>query len=223
MKKLLAAAAVLVLMISVIGGAMLAEGNGRVEEAAPLDYLVLVNDRHPLPDGWEDAMETVTVTNSRGKEVTVERTAYEAYLELKAALAQGNVMVDIDSAYVSVAEQQAKVDRLIAQNGESMAKQYATTPGYSEYHTGLAMNLYLIIDGKNIYKAKDMILYPEIWTAIQARLAEFGFILRYPYDKADVTGYDSVPWYIRYVGVDAAQAMKDQNLALEEYIEMLGR
>ena len=38
-----------------------------------------------------------------------------------------------------------------------------------------------------------------------------------------VTGYDSVPWYIRYVGVDPAQAMKNQNLALEEYVEMLGR
>ena len=50
-KKWLAAAVALMLMSGVIGGAMLAEGNGRPEEAAALDYLVLVNDRHPLPDG----------------------------------------------------------------------------------------------------------------------------------------------------------------------------
>lgn len=221
MKKWLSVVLALALLIAGLTGSILAEEKQGQREASGIDYLVLVNRKHALPEGWEEAMETVTITNARGKEVTVERTAYAAFLQLKEALAQENVLIDIESAYLSVAEQQETVNRLTEKNGESFVRQYVLKPGYSEYHTGLALNLSLIMNGKNVYKTKDMVLYPDTWAVIHAHLAEYGFILRYPYEKKDVTGFGYEAWHIRYVGAAAAKAMEEQGLALEEYVEML--
>ncbi len=78
------------------------------DKPAGLDYLALVNKLNALPEGWEDTIETVTVTNSIGNEVAVEKKAYEAYQLLKADLEKNDgVFVDLDSAYRSVEKQQA--------------------------------------------------------------------------------------------------------------------
>ena len=71
-----------------------------VEEAG-IDYLALVNKLNPLPDGWEDALKTVTITNSLGDEVEVEAKAYAAYELLKADLEENDgIYVELDSARV---------------------------------------------------------------------------------------------------------------------------
>ena len=67
--------------------------------------MALVNKLHPLPDGWEDALEISTTKNSIGDDVEVEKEAYESYLKLKADLAKEDIHVDLDSARRSVAEQ----------------------------------------------------------------------------------------------------------------------
>jgi D-alanyl-D-alanine carboxypeptidase len=85
-----------------------------------LDYLVLVDSSHPLPEGWEDSIEIESFTNAVGDEVKVERTAYEAYLKLKEALEADNVYVDLDSAYRSVEEQQKIVDGKIIYENEDL-------------------------------------------------------------------------------------------------------
>ena len=61
------------------------------DEAGGIDYLVLVNKENKLPDGWEEKLETVTVKNSLGDDVEVEKSAYDAYLRLKDALAAEGV------------------------------------------------------------------------------------------------------------------------------------
>ena len=70
-----------------------------------IDYLVLVNKTHQLPEDWEENLETVHLTNSQGIDVEVETQAYEAYLQLKEALEQEGIYVDLDSARRSIAEQ----------------------------------------------------------------------------------------------------------------------
>ncbi|MBR2699395.1 MAG: D-alanyl-D-alanine carboxypeptidase family protein [Clostridia bacterium] len=81
------------------------------------------------------------------------------------------------------------------------------TPGYSEHHTGLALDLYFIVDGKTVYKNEDLVQYPEIWRKIHAKLADYGFILRYLDGKEHITGYGYEPWHIRYI--DDAQTARD--------------
>lgn len=185
-----------------------------------IDYMVLVNKENPLPENWESELDIVRMTNSLGDEVEVERRAYEAYLELKAALAAEDVFIDLDSAYRSVAEQQRIVDDFTEKYGEDYVKQYVAVPGYSEHHTGLALDLYLNIDGKDVYLNEDMVQYPEIWAKIHEKLPEFGFILRYLEGKEDITGYSYEPWHIRYIdNREVAKEITAKGLTLEEYLK----
>ena len=188
------------------------------EQSKGIDYLALVNKLNPLPDGWEDALETVHMTNSVGDDVEVEKKAYDAYLELKTELEQEGVYVDLDSARRSVAEQQRIMDEFTKEKGADYAKKTVATPGFSEHHTGLALDLYLIIDGKDVTENDDMMQYPEVWEKIHAKLADHGFILRYLDGDEHITGYGYEPWHIRYLdNVDIAKDITSQGITFEEY------
>ena len=87
------------------------------EKAEAINYLALVNKLNPLPDGWEDALETIHMTNSVGDDVEVEKKAYDAYLKLKEDLEKEGIFVDLDSARRSVAEQQRIMDDFTQKSG----------------------------------------------------------------------------------------------------------
>lgn len=197
-----------------------AEGSAQAEAAgAGIDYLALVNKQHKLPDNWEDEVEIVSLTNSEDWDVDVEAKAYEAYLALKEDLEAEGVYIDLDSAYRSVAEQQRIVDEFTEKYGEEYVKLYVAVPGYSEHHTGLALDLFLIIDGKGVYLNEDMVQYPEIWEKIHAKLADHGFILRYLPQRKMFTGYSYEPWHIRYLDdVEIAHQITEAGLTFEEYL-----
>ncbi len=93
-------------------------------------------------------------------------------------------------------------------------------PGYSEHHTGLALDLYFRLDGEDVYYNEDMVKYPEIWEKIHAKLADYGFILRYLEEKEHITGYGYEPWHIRYIDdVEAAkEIMAQPGLTLEVWL-----
>ncbi|MBQ6453692.1 MAG: M15 family metallopeptidase, partial [Coriobacteriales bacterium] len=184
-----------------------------------IDYLALVNKQNPLPSGWEESIQTVTVKNSLGDDVEVEAKAYAAYLELKADLEKDGIHVDLDSARRSVSEQQRIWDEFTVTYGEVYTRTYVAVPGYSEHHTGLALDLYLNIDGEDVYLNEDMVEYPEIWAQIHSKLADHGFILRYLEGKEDITSYGYEPWHIRYVdSPKIAHEIMDQGITLEEYL-----
>lgn len=193
-----------------------------------IDYLALVNKVNPLPEGWEDALETVTVTNSVGDEVEVEAKAYAAYELLKADLEENDgIYLELDSARRSIAAQQDIMDRFIEKYGADYAAKTVAQPGYSEHHTGLALDLYFKLkneDGSfaDVYYNEDMEKdeYRGIWETIHAKLARYGFILRYLEGKEHVTGYRYEPWHIRYLdsAAIAGEIMGSPGLTLEEYL-----
>ena len=193
-----------------------------------IDYLALVNKLNPLPEGWEDALETVTITNSVGDEVEVEAKAFAAYELLKADLEENDgVYIELDSARRSIAAQQDIVDHFTEKYGADYTAKTVAQPGYSEHHTGLALDLYFRIKGEDdsftdVYYNEDMEKdeYKGIWDAIHAKLADYGFILRYLEGEEHITGYRYEPWHIRYVdSVDIAREIMSQpGLTLEEYL-----
>lgn len=196
-------------------------------EHAELDYLALVNKTNALPEDWEEKVQLVWTVNSEDDTVEVERTAYRKYLELKADLEQDGVYVELDSAYRSVAAQQEIMDRFTEKYGADYAAKTVAQPGYSEHHTGLALDLYFKIkntDGSftDVYYNEDMEKeeYKGVWDAIHAKLAQYGFILRYLEGMEHVTGYRYEPWHIRYVGnaETSHEIMSQKNLTLEEYL-----
>lgn len=202
------------------------ETEAESNEGSVIDYMVLVNADNVLPDGWEEALDITTITNSVGDEVMVESKAYEAYCALKEAVEKdlegydkGEVRLELDSAYRSVEAQQKIVDDFTEKYGEDYVKKYVAVPGFSEHHTGLALDLYFTVDGKDVYENEDLVQYPDIWEAVHARLPEFGFILRFPEDGEAITGYAYEPWHIRYLdSPEIAKEITDKGITLEEYL-----
>lgn len=181
------------------------------------DYLVLVNSSHPVPEDWDDSLDLVRDVNTRGNEIRAERKTYKEYLKLKKDLETNDgILIDVDFGLRTPEEQQALIDEYTEMYGAAYANRIASKPGYSEHHTGLALDVYLIIDGKNVYLNEEMEKYPEIWAKIHSKLAGYGFILRYPKGSS----YPYEPWHIRYVGKDHAEAiMAEPGLLLETYLK----
>ena len=193
---------------------------GTEQKQAAINYMVLVNKQHKLPDGWEEALDLAEEKSLLYEDpVRVERKAYEAYKALKEDLAKEGVNVELDSCYRSVAHQQEVVDEFTKEKGADYVKQYVAVPGYSEHHTGLALDLFLVIDGKQVYENDEMLKHPEVWEKVHAKLADHGFILRYLEGKDDITGYAYEPWHIRYIdSPEIAHKIMDQGLTFEEYL-----
>ncbi|NMD71488.1 VanY-A/VanY-F/VanY-M family D-Ala-D-Ala carboxypeptidase [Bacillus sp. DNRA2] len=95
---------------------------------------------------------------------------------------------------------------------QNMGSAYALPPGYSEHNLGLSLDV-----GSTQMK---MAVAPEgKW--IEENAWKFGFVLRYPKDKAKITGIQYEPWHIRYVGLPHSAIMKEKNFSLEEYMDFL--
>ena len=183
------------------------------------DYLVLVNKQNKLPDNWESVVQLEDSVNRWGETYQVEKTALAAFYELqKDLLDNDGIIIELDSTYRSVKRQQEIWDEFEAEKGLEYAQKYVAVPGYSEHHTGLAIDICIEKDGVRIDDNDDMIAEKEIFAKIHAKLADHGFILRYLEGRDDITGYAYEPWHFRYVGVDAAKEIAAENLTLEEYL-----
>ena len=184
-----------------------------------IDYLVLVNKQNKLPDDWEEKVEIITVKDAWGDDIKVEKQAYEKYLELKSALEQEQVYIELDSCYRSVAAQQELWDRWTREKGIDYVRTYVAVPGYSEHHTGLALDICIKVNGELVYENEDMIAQREIFAKIHAKLADYGFILRYLENRDDITGYAYEPWHLRYVGsTEIAKEIMSKDITFEEYL-----
>lgn len=216
MKKVMSIFLVLLVFLGTVTGC------AKKSDNQGIDYLVLVNKENKLPDDWEEKLQTTVFYNTLGEDVEVEKEAYEAYLKFKADLEKEGIYVDLDSARRSVAAQQEIWDSFMEEYGEIYTKTYVAVPGYSEHHTGLALDFYLIIDGKDVYLNEDMVEYPEIWAVIKEKAPDYGFILRYLEGKEAITGYGYEPWHLRYIqSVDTAREIMSKGITLEEYLGRL--
>lgn len=92
-------------------------------------------------------------------------------------------------------------------------KEYIAKPGHSEHHTGEAIDIATLSTGLTIHfeNTKEFMF-------LKSNAHRFGFILRYPKDKIEITGYNYEPWHFRYVGINIATYIYEHNITLEEYI-----
>lgn len=138
----------------------------------------------------------------------VDPTAQAAFDKMAADAAAQGLNIYISSAFRSYEYQDGLYNRYVAKDGQELADTYSARPGHSEHQTGLAFDLNTIDDSfANTAEGQ--------WVAAHAH--EYGFIVRYPADKVDITGYQYEPWHIRYLG-DEAAAVYESGLCLEEYL-----
>ena len=220
MKKIAIISLVMVCMISLTSCT-----KEKKQEEAKYDYMVLVNKKNKLPDDWEKNLELTDTKNAWDEDIQVEKKAFEQYKKLKEEvnkdLEEYNAKIELDSTYRSVAAQQELWDDWSKdpEKGPEYVKKFVAVPGYSEHHTGLAIDICLIINGEIVADNDDMIAQREIFSKVHAKLAKYGFILRYLEGKDDITGYAYEPWHLRYIDdPEIAKEIMDNNLTLEEYL-----
>ena len=200
-------------------------GVNRITRKIPTDiendvYLTVVNKNHKLPDDWLEKIELLPSRDAWGDEVLIERNTLEHFEEMRAYLfALYGIDIRLDSVYRSVADQEQLWKDFEKKYGEDYCRSYVAVPGYSEHHTGLAVDICLVKDGQIISDNDEMIAEKEIFDKIHQHLADYGFILRYPVGKEDITGYAYEPWHFRFVGEAPAINMGEYNLTLEEFME----
>lgn len=121
-----------------------------------------------------------------------------------------------DSGYRTIERQERLLKYYFARDGEK-AYTYVAPPRSSEHHTGLAIDVAMIKDGE--YTDNITGEEKEIQELI-ANCYRYGFILRYPKGKEEITGYKYEPWHFRFVGLDLARRIHDSGLTLEEIKEL---
>lgn len=180
--------------------------------------LVLVNEEHPLDTAYVPA-EMYEVESERSVDARIREPLDRMLADAEAA----GLSMYVASAYRSY-DQQRTVFNATMQDWISRGytpldaydetKRSVAVPGTSEHATGLAVDIiaseYEALDDRQGETAEQQWLMAHCW--------EYGFILRYPQEKADVTGIIFEPWHYRYVGVDAAREIHEQNITLEEYL-----
>jgi len=173
--------------------------------------LTLVNKYNYLESTYVPKnLETINSTYSASgkKLVNVARISFE-YLSKKAKDEGFNIRAV--SAYRSYDYQSNLYNNYVKKDGVSNADKYSARAGFSEHQTGLAVDIDNITSSFNDFeKTKEF-----LWMMENAY--KYGFILRYPKGKEDITGYIYEPWHYRYVGIEAATIISKNNITYEEY------
>lgn len=129
---------------------------------------------------------------------------------IDAASDEGYTFVLADG-YRSYSEQESIFERYKNAYGYSEADRIAARAGHSEYQTGISFTIVPLY--KEYDKPKESLEYK--WLSDNAY--RYGFIFRFPEDKTDITGFEASTWRLRYVGSEAANIIKSENICFEEY------
>lgn len=186
--------------------------------------MFLVNSVNPLPDNYDSLIETEVVFKNGDREFSVDARIAPYINKMVADAKDDGIDLAIASAYRSMEYQQFNFDRSVQQRindrGMTYDEAYADTlkevalPGVSEHNAGLAVD---ILSGEYYSFDDDGFKNTKAYAWLSEHAAEYGFILRYPESKEDITGIIYEPWHYRFVGIYYANKVRESGLCLEEY------
>ena len=175
--------------------------------------LIVVNPWNEIPDNY-----SVTLTElSNGQKV--DSRIYPDLQEMFDDMRVEGIYPIVREGYRTAEEQQAILDERIQRYmnegysrsmAEMAAKEWVAVPGTSEHQLGIAVDI-------NADKSRST--NDEVYQWLADNAYKYGFILRYPQGKEAITGAAYEPWHYRYVGMEAAEKMYNDQISLEEYIE----
>lgn len=184
----------------------------------PTSLWVVVNKDHPLAQQDYRPSDLVFLKDdSRTDKSQDERSLREVavadyHAMMTDALAAGYDLM-IGSGFRSYNQQKIYYTNYVAKSGEAAANKYSAKPGYSEHQTGLTADV-----APRTRECYISLCFGDMpagqWMA--ANSYKYGFIIRYPADKTEITQYQYEPWHIRYVGIPLATALHQSGLTLDE-------
>ena len=176
--------------------------------------LMLVNKNNPVPDDWE--VNLVTLSNGRQVDERIMQDLQNMFNACRSA----GLKPKVNTAYRTYEDQkqmlvskyrQFKNQGLSHEAAQVEALKLANYPGYSEHQLGLAIDI--------TSSDPDTCSNESVWKWMFKHCAEYGFIWRYPSVKTEITGINNEYWHYRYVGVEAATYIMQNELCLEEYLQ----
>lgn len=175
--------------------------------------LIVVNRWNEIPEDY-----SVTLTElSNGQKV--DSRIYPNLQEMFDAMRAEGIYPIVREGYRTAEEQQRLLDDKIyayvkegysRKRAEKLAKAWVAMPGTSEHQLGIAVDI-------NADKSRSA--NEDVYQWLAKNAYEYGFILRYPQGKEDITGVEYEPWHYRYVGTEAALDIFNSQICLEEYME----
>lgn len=190
-----------------------ATGDTEKDKYYETDLPMLVNPTNKIPDGF--VPEVSMMSNGQYRFSSHAMAAYEAMV---ADAWEDGISLWVVSAYRDNAKQQSNFDAKVkeyqsqgmdAQQAYAATAQLIAVPGTSEHSIGLA------IDFNSLYTSFEE---TEAFRWLYSHCADYGFVLRYPKDKVEITGISYEPWHYRYVGTNHARVIMDKKICLEEYL-----
>ncbi|MCM1507127.1 MAG: M15 family metallopeptidase [Ruminococcus flavefaciens] len=183
------------------------------QEKIPNDWrLILVNESHSIPHGYSP--ELIQLPNG----IRIDERIYPDFQRMSSDAEKDGIYMIVGEGYRTHEEQQKmmsdKVEGYIDEGysrheAKKLARNWVAVAGKSEHETGLALDI-----NADTSQSTDEEVYN--WLAENAHI--YGFILRYPSGKEDITGISYEPWHYRYVGTDTALEIHEMNITLEEYL-----
>lgn len=171
--------------------------------------LMLVNKYYYLTENFvPNNLITLDEKYNKGINSKMQKEAADAFMKMSDAGLLDNIIIKNASAYRSYEYQVNLYNNYVQKDGKKAADTYSARPGFSEHQTGLVSDINQIDSG---FENTDAFRW------LDKNAYKYGFILRFPKDKEDITGYSYEPWHYRYVGTKASKIIKDENLTLEEY------
>lgn len=172
------------------------------DEPTVIDGILLANKQNPLPSDYAPG---------------VNSDAQDAFGAMRAEALKSNIDLTAFSTFRDFARQKELYEGYVAKDGQEKADRYSARPGFSEHQTGLAFDIGESGAEQHWAAASFGDTEAGKWVADNAH--RFGFILRYPEGKEQLTGYMHESWHFRYIGKEAAKEIYDADITLEEYLE----
>lgn len=175
--------------------------------------LIVVNRWNEIPEDY-----TVTLTELENGQ-KVDGRIYPYLQEMFDAMRAEGIYPTVREGYRTAEEQQEVFEERIQRymnegysrpRAERIVKKWVAVPGTSEHQLGIAVD----INADKTRSTND-----EVYTWLSKNAHDYGFILRYPIGKEDITGNECEPWHFRYVGIEHAQVIYENHFCLEEYLE----
>lgn len=197
-----------------------ADDRGPFVNGGPEDWMVfLVNAENPLPDGYRPVLKSLP------NGLQFDGRAIGPLNEMLSEMRGQGLSPIVCSAYRTIGYQSAlfhakasslEASGLSSREADREARKTVAYPGTSEHNLGLAADI--VSSGYQTLDEKQADTREGRW--LREHCAEYGFILRYPKEKEDITGVQYEPWHFRYVGAEAARDITGLGLCLEEYLKM---
>jgi len=184
-----------------------------------MDYTILVNKDNRLHKNYvpNNLVEIEHIEIEKIEDINlvpkVSYIVFPYFIKMCFAARKEGFNIVINSGYRSYEDQQEIWNYYLEEIGLEETIKRVAPLGASEHQTGLAIDIGFIINGE--YVSVEDRVEESKW--LQENAHKYGFILRYPKDKEDITGYNYEPWHYRFVGVELATKLYEEDITLEEY------